>query len=1127
MAPPLYPGYYPGTPQPRYQPTGGSPLYPTEFNTDQMMGQIDRVYANFEQFGPGLPNWVYERLIDDWKQNLKVSMDSINIRPEEYDEYDAGTLPGASQIQLNINPVDIINDPGKWASMTAKDWYKATFNWNDLESRYRRQVWRNVFSEADTSHNVFEDISATALGTNIAAQAGIDKTYYGSGSGNPIYLYGRKIYRDDDRSDQSREMNLNVKTTTDPSGNIDIKTFTDKTAKYTKGVDVMAEFADSVANYDLQARFGPKREVERDKVSYAGYRAVVTEMQKDKTAIAVRKSNKALDDALTAAETKLSVYETMQTVSKDFNDYKEDLSKMALKNQSMDPTKVTQLVDRNVDRLKDIDRQISDLAANGLTKQASELQSYANEFKSDIERVLKTRALDPSQVANMNVKSAINSLTPAISGGMAGRPIGSSRTFNQSAMSKVLRSMDNEVGRQLGGTDLGTLVREVAKHDNKLASRAVVGGMVYVRNTAEINAGMEVFNALESGKFMETYVWNRMRNYVMAYTPAGYTDRFLKKNNYFGLKVVDQDRFEKSMIYKLSKPFGDKEVPNKLYGNWFTLRDNFARDPNLHGVTMNARLYGGNHFKVVGSMHRLIKENDWAKNPKAVAHFMTIIDTSKGMPSSAQIAQSLRQLNPNSEWMKKLILLNDGKVPSFVSEMQDKNMVGFMTDLATFKLWLQKNKGRLGMNIDENDPRYYLALFSALKRFDGNPDFINITKKYAGMLEKVFVRLNQLQTFLARSIIGKIAAPAAYVKRIISDWISTGITRALQLLSSAGSAGALAPVVAALEPVIRFVVRITVDKVGEYVKVFYNAIVKADIDGVFKLVDKQVERSSKLVLGIMAAFLMFFIIPGDMFMGTIATTFSPVDNTLSAGAVDIYDATSRRGSGQILDPISKQSSDAGCFEFGDYSGQDVTILGQTAHFGPWPSNWLATFKDEAVKALQANTNGYLDRLCEAGPIRVAWAIPTTKGGFCGIASGTDLIILGYSTLCYGPDGTYPADWYKHHFAHETGHIYDSRVGRESFAGISFDSVTGNGEGTFRTYTSAHCDDANLDSGEDFAETIGNWVQINSWDCTVPVVAGENCNAPADTFWGTYRNHCAYADKVLTRDYVPSPPSNGF
>ncbi len=1121
--PPLYPGYYPGTPQPRQDgPTGGgSQINPTEFNFDQVSRIIDGVAYDYDIASPpGATNWVAERIMDDWKQSMKATIHPDQVNAQELDDYDPASLPGAFGINVNLNPADWAKDPGKEAKKTLQGWVKAGVNWQDLETRYRQHAWEDVFSANPSANDVFlfEDVGTAALGASLAAQSG-----FGSGPNklayqpvnNPLRLEKRPEALRKDFGQGNKDADIEVNSLSiDADGKVvGVITAAAGRRQDPGTVDTMEDFIGKISKYEQQSQFGPKRDKAWDDVTYSGYRAIVTDMENKASAQAVVTANPEMQQALTSAQAHLNIYESMASVQKDLTGYNSYLKGQFESHNNLEGTKAT-LTQASVNKsLTAIDKQIQDLVDNGMIKEAEYLRKYTDPYKRQITEILKSDVLDPTKVVNMNASIAINKFTAQVEGGMYGKGIIDNKTFSPSYQRTLLRNMEADITRPglRGKKTLGVLVQEVSQHDNDLASRAIVGGMVYVRNTAQISGAMEVFGALEQGKLLERYVWNRAKVYFQATTPAAYTERFLKERNYFGLVISDEDKFEKSALYGMTNAFrGKNDPPGGAFGNYFSFKEEFKGNAILSGVRVNANIYGGSHFNAVDSMSRIIKLNGMDADPAKLAAFMKIIDIDghPGMSSAQLTMLAMQNMDKNSAFMTAFTARYGSLI--LPNGMKDEKILDFMGDLVKFKQWARNNHAKLGININEATDEYYLALFTALRKVQLNKDFLNITARYAGLLQKVFTKLNRLQSYILSSYIGKLIAPAAYVKKAISDAISAAISKALSIAAGGASGGVLAPLAATVEPLIRFIVRITVDKVSEYVGLFYNAVVKADVDSVFKFVDKQVDRMSKVAMIVIGAFTMLVIIPGDNFMGAVATTFPPTDNTLAAGIGDTY-GTISLGTGVQIEPEESKPSNADpCFEFATYN-TTITILGQTLQLSTWDPRWQAQF-EKSILALKERSGGFLGRLCEKGPVKLLWAVDDHNGGYCGLAlgsgsiTGTETIIFGHNALCY-KSSSYPEWWYDYLFAHETGHIYSYRVGMETINGLSFGGVLGGGETTMMTYP-GHCGDPNLDQDEDFAETIGNWVQINTADCSTP--------GDYQTFWQQYPKHFRYADEVLTR-----------
>jgi len=236
----------------------------------------------------------------------------------------------------------------------------------------------------------------------------------------------------------------------------------------------------------------------------------------------------------------------------------------------------------------------------------------------------------------------------------------------------------------------------------------------------------------------------------------------------------------------------------------------------------------------------------------------------------------------------------------------------------------------------------------------------------------------------------------------------------------------------------------------------------------------------------------------NLFTATVAGSTSPIDSTRSTGGSDYFNGTTTGSGVDIHNPTSNPSSVA-CFDFTSASGNigDWTV-------GTWPTSFENLVNNTALPNLQRVSGGYLGRLCAAGRIKVYYS-PTSAPGIWGEVYGTDTIVISAAAdYSFGLVTSYL-------FAHETGHIYQNRNGIESLPGvITFSQAEIQDGGSLPSY-SDHCGNGNLDKGgsEDFAESIGDWVQVNTYVCAFP-------EKDWNSFWTKYAGHKEYVEKVLTR-----------
>jgi len=138
---------------------------------------------------------------------------------------------------------------------------------------------------------------------------------------------------------------------------------------------------------------------------------------------------------------------------------------------------------------------------------------------------------------------------------------------------------------------------------------------------------MEILSSIDKGEFMEKYIWPRVKTYWSASTPGAYVDRFLKRQHYFGLTLAESsDKDFETSIWNKAANLRQRSgglAPNSTYGNWFTVKGSGG----IAGVNITARLYGGDHFQVVGKLNSIIgKGLGTAGNEWSVSDFEKLLE---------------------------------------------------------------------------------------------------------------------------------------------------------------------------------------------------------------------------------------------------------------------------------------------------------------------------------------------------------------------------------------------------------------------------------------------------------------------------------------------------------------------
>lgn len=187
---PLYPGYYSGQPLPK-RPQSREYLQPVEFDFDIIAQQIDDVGETIANTPLG-PKWVLDRVVDDWKANLKVSINPAvenlagTVDVTELDDYATDDLAGA-QTTLSLSPKDwgITGDRRGWeqakkqAVKTLKGWLKETTgvdtnnifnsNFSDIQNKANEALWLNALGYKEQTSTKLQEKAGKAIAKSTTA----------------------------------------------------------------------------------------------------------------------------------------------------------------------------------------------------------------------------------------------------------------------------------------------------------------------------------------------------------------------------------------------------------------------------------------------------------------------------------------------------------------------------------------------------------------------------------------------------------------------------------------------------------------------------------------------------------------------------------------------------------------------------------------------------------------------------------------------------------------------------------------------------------------------------------------------------------------------------------------------
>ncbi len=703
---------------------------------------------------------------------------------------------------------------------------------------------------------------------------------------------------------------------------------------------------------------------------------------------------------------------------------------------------------------------------------------------------------------------------------------------------------------------IGDVVAEVP---GNYAGRAIgiISRLEYEYQVMQIE---EFFDAVESGKFLERYIWNKAKGYINSATPSYWVKKGLDKVHSLGLKTGDDDDFEKTMLGKLSglgtiagmhksvskerletiKSIHELKIsrsnptntaadiaaidqsiadartrfaalqrtseatnmaaPGNLWGNWFKVKFEGGRanrrgevDAFTAGVRISARLYGGGHFagiKGLSEIRAMVRSGEWT--PEALAFF-------------------IKNVGPDGlsdpSFLRRLLLLNKRRAIILPPGMDQAE---FASQVMELREWVLKHRHRISTNVDMDSDAFWLSFVDMMANKMRDPDFnlIGITKRYAGLFEKVWNKLNEFQTMVFVKF-GKILAPVSYVKTFIAEKIADLIPKLLALLGGAASGGTLAILLEKIGRILRPIIRFLVKKSLDFVQNFVGGLIHGDFGKALAELDKQVQALIKALLIFSSVPIIITVALSTMFFGASTTTISPIDPTRSAGEVDYFGAGLGNFTGNPTDMIGPGSPAAneGCFVF-ENNDEILTCNGTNYQLLDWPNPPLSTFQ-AAARAIMGT--GYGNRLCASNTsIRVFWAESpvgqfgcTSSGCWWGETCGANSFVLNNAipTTISNHYSTYL-------FAHESGHVWYHRYGEafETVPGaITFSTALS--EGKNPTYPGGCGTQSN---NEDYAETIGNYFWVNVADC--PNIPGSSYTE----YWSQFPRHWQYIQEVLFR-----------
>lgn len=592
---PLYPGYYTGKPLSN-KPQPKNFLKPIEFDADIITAEIDNIGEKVLKAPLAGPRWIKERIVDDWKSQLKVSVSSSQkLDVTELDDYSVEDFPGVS-LELSLNPNDWGLNPKedkekrkeqfkKQLKKTINSWTKETTgidtnnllkpDFADFKNRQEEKMWTRAMGYG-------EEPESLPLDDRLAVQA-VEKHVTAA---------------HEDYWDVKAPLDLKGE---DPDGvKVKIERRNDKTkeieTQYHK--DIYRETATNVAEFQNQKGNPKNRDKYYNGIMREGSEAVSKELEHY-----YKNSNDTAKKIFDKNAGALAFYDAQNRIVQDIYDLDKSVNKGFIKeikkiqaSGGTDRSEINTVLNNlsEVYKSKEKSRAQKFNEVEVLYKQGRINKDSYSRFVKDNE-IYKTYLNDRMGVVKgvVNDSSDIKSAIKKLSDDGYGKKLTTTETFNESIAGRFQKGMENSILGNKDG-DIGRLIRsnELKSAGVDLKAKALIPIIDRNRQDRIYNSTLEVLDAWDGEKLLERYVWKRIKQALPerleAWTSGSVLGKQLEKTNYFGLKVaVDDDGNAKSLegmtdLKKISK-FKEK------YG----YKVNMKLDKNVFGID-NLELKGGN-----------------------------------------------------------------------------------------------------------------------------------------------------------------------------------------------------------------------------------------------------------------------------------------------------------------------------------------------------------------------------------------------------------------------------------------------------------------------------------------------------------------------------------------------------
>ena len=649
--------------------------------------------------------------------------------------------------------------------------------------------------------------------------------------------------------------------------------------------------------------------------------------------------------------------------------------------------------------------------------------------------------------------------------------------------------------------------------------------------TYKTESFLDVITKLEKDpiSIVTDYLLVRGVSRLEGFTPAKFVTRSLQENHYFGLMYNPaygrEDDFEGELYGKGSKVINglmEKGPLKELFANKHKLK------VEIDGVSRSINVVGSHNLRF------------------GLDEFRKTFMNSQNQTIEFGIEGFIDRLNVNAAHPTTKFQFNDYTyVPGY-----DQGFDDILNRAAGLRLWIKKYGSDLGITFDSNgliinnpeNQKIIEGLFKSLHARDLDKKlFGTLFSSKIGLLENAAFKLTQFQNKLfgigfkvgGRHIsIVRLFAPGTYAKQAITQkvgaWVraqlvsskavaatmrnlaakalasktlSASITWLLHTLGMA-AAGATEGLSTLVWWIVERVILYAVNKTIKFSEKLIRALRDVDLSIISDFVDGSVSWVFKLsaIITVVVALALF---PTTMTMGTIVASIAVVDPTRSSFISDVAST-----------PGGLPGGPASLCNVGRGGGKGKDCFNMT---GSWPTQQRDVIQ-YALNYLVNNFGSFTNKLCAAGDISVDW-----DPGYadCGrVRSANEIAFGGNHCYLYDVNNENSVNQFIWLVTHELAHAYDLQLDGKLYdwggnknvdIEVSFAEAQENdcGQTTLKTYRGGSGTQCSTQSPayEDWAETIANYVAIHR-DC--------DANIPGcDTFW-TDRwtsTGCSYTNRL--------------